>query len=350
MGRRIASQVHHQVARLMRGNLVRKEPIWYQPVLNFPPLPLPAKAPPQRTSYDQKLYPQSKLRRPKNRPLPIHYIEDDIRRQFYADHPFEAFRPTTLVEKGDIEMHEVNGEGWTRLRQRGRNPTPEDAIQFALNQHQTYKKPLSEAYAMAVAQFRALRSEHHIATTFAVMEAEELGGMFVRGEIEHAFEKEKRALATWETLEDIDEGSLTARKRWKMIAERHVGETDWSRGVQYVRMWQAGNRVDYSPAIMRPLGDEDALLDGEDADVEAEDLEYESEDEGAGSGSGILTAEELDRLVENHIVREDDSVAMSGEEENMADTDSSVALQDVVVEDPKPRSEEAEFFNFTKKS
>lgn len=206
---------------------------------------------------------------------------------------------------------------------------------------------------MAVAQFRALRSEHHIATTFAVMEAEELGGMFVRGEIEHAFEKEKRALATWETLEDIDEGSLTARKRWKMIAERHVGETDWSRGVQYVRMWQAGNRVDYSPAIMRPIGDEDALLNGEDEDVQAEDLEYESESEDEGAGSGILTAKELDKLVENQFVGEDDSLVAVSSEENtgsVADTDFSVALEDVVVEDPKPRSEEAEFFNFTKKS
>lgn len=132
MGRRIASQVHHQVARLMRGDLVKKEPKWYQPVLNFPPLPLPAKAPPARTSYDQRVKPMSqsgrhpKLRRPRNRPLPIHYIEDDIRRQFYADHPFEAFRPTTLVEKGDIQLPEVYGEEWTRLRQRGRNPTPEE--------------------------------------------------------------------------------------------------------------------------------------------------------------------------------------------------------------------------------
>jgi small subunit ribosomal protein S23 len=129
MGRRIANQVHHQVARLLRGRIVEKEPRWYQPVLNFPPLPLPPKAPPARTPFDQKAESgRQKLRRPKNRPLPIHYLEDDIRRQFYTDHPFEAFRPTTLVEKGDIELREVNGEGWTRLRQRGRNPTPEEYV------------------------------------------------------------------------------------------------------------------------------------------------------------------------------------------------------------------------------
>ncbi|KAJ7109968.1 mitochondrial ribosomal protein S25, partial [Mycena epipterygia] len=251
MGRRIANQVHHQVSRLMRGNIISHEPKWYQPVLNFPPLPLPPRAPPARTAYDLKMKStgRRKMVPPKNQPFAIHYIEDDIRRQFYRDHPFEAFRPTTLVEKGDIELHEVRGATWTRLRQRGRNPLPEDAIEFALNLHQQHQVPLSQAYARAVAQFRALRSEHHIATTFAVMEAEELGAVFVRGEIEHAFDKEKRAIATWEKLAELDEGQLAARKRWKAIAERHQGMSNWSRGVEYVKMWRAGIRINYSPAL-----------------------------------------------------------------------------------------------------
>jgi len=316
MGRRIANQVHHQVARLLRGRIVQREPKWYQPVLNFPPLPLPPKAPPARTSFDQKIKPVSKLRRPKNRPLPIHYIEDDIRRQFYADHPFEAFRPTTLVEKGDIQLHEVEGVGWTRLRQRGRNPTPEDAIQFTLNLKEHHGIPLSQAYARAIAQFRALRSEHHIATTFAVLEAEALGAVFVRGEIEHAFEKEKRALATWERLDDIDEGSLAARKRWKMIAERHAGESQWSKGVQYVKMWQAGNRVNYSPVMTSPIGEDGEFDEEEDSgsdedeshDVDSRGLGSRDVDVEARSGEGeadILTMEELEALVEENLFGED---------------------------------------------
>jgi small subunit ribosomal protein S23 len=115
----------------MRGNIIVEEPKWYQPVLDFPPLPLPPKAPPARTSYDQKMKPiEPKLRKPRNRPLPIHYIEDDIRRQFYLDHPFEAFRPSTLVEKADIQFRAVSGEGWTRLRQRGRNPGVEEYAKY----------------------------------------------------------------------------------------------------------------------------------------------------------------------------------------------------------------------------
>jgi small subunit ribosomal protein S23 len=134
MVRRFANQVHQQVSRLMRANYLKKEPAWYQAVLQYPPLPLPAKAPSSRTEYDHKpLEPLimpgqvAKLKKLKPKPLPVQYIEDDVRRQFFRDHPFEAFRPRTLVEGAGIEPpHSVRGKAWTRLRQRGRNPTPEE--------------------------------------------------------------------------------------------------------------------------------------------------------------------------------------------------------------------------------
>jgi len=127
MVRRIASQVHQQVSRLLRANYLKKEPVWYQPVLDNPPITLPPKAPPPRTDYDKRATSDKKLSKYSSRPLPIYYIEDDIRRQFFIDHPFEAFRPTTLVESDRIEdPNPMTGKSWTRLRQRGRNPTPEE--------------------------------------------------------------------------------------------------------------------------------------------------------------------------------------------------------------------------------
>jgi len=125
MVRKIASQVHQQVSRLMRGKYITKEPAWYQAVLEYPPITLPPKAPPAREAIDATDSSSSKPYT--NRPLPVHYIEDDLRRQFFRDHPFEAFRPTSLVENDVIEPpHSVNGKEWTRLRQRGRNPIPEE--------------------------------------------------------------------------------------------------------------------------------------------------------------------------------------------------------------------------------
>ncbi len=127
--RRVASQVHEQVSRLMRGNYIKKEPAWFKAVLDNPPLALPPKSPPPRTVYDLKPTSSTKLRPHSVRPVPIYYIEDDIRRQFFKDHPFETFRPTTLTESDQIEhTHRITGIEWKRLRQRGRNPTPEEYV------------------------------------------------------------------------------------------------------------------------------------------------------------------------------------------------------------------------------
>lgn len=66
---------------------------------------------------------------PKPKVLPVVYLEDRIRQRFFLDHPFEAFRPRTLVEQREIQAeHPIQGKEWTRLRQRGRNPSSEEYV------------------------------------------------------------------------------------------------------------------------------------------------------------------------------------------------------------------------------
>ena len=128
MVRRIASQVHKQASRLTRAGFLKTPPVWYEAVLDHPPLPLPAREPPSRTSYDNSS--STRGQSLGSRPLPITYVEDDIRRQFFRDHPFEAFRARSLTEAGAIEdEHPIRGLDWTRLNQRGRNPSPEEYVQ-----------------------------------------------------------------------------------------------------------------------------------------------------------------------------------------------------------------------------
>ena len=131
MVRRIASQVHKQASRLTRAGLLKTPPVWYEAVLEHPPLPLPPREPPGRTSYDRAPPKQTfaTKKTPGPRPLPVNYIEDDIRRQFFRDHPFEAFRARSITEAGAIEdEHPIDGLQWTRLNQRGRNPSPEEYV------------------------------------------------------------------------------------------------------------------------------------------------------------------------------------------------------------------------------
>jgi len=133
MPRRFAAQVHHSAGRLLKSRHVRESPAWYQVVLDNPPPALPAKVALSRTPFDVRDKDTVRWEKPKRmgtpkvKPLPVYYLEDDIRRQFFRDHPFEAFRPRSLSERGTIaEEHHVRGAEWTRLRQRSTEPSPEE--------------------------------------------------------------------------------------------------------------------------------------------------------------------------------------------------------------------------------
>lgn len=141
MVRRVATQVHKQVARLARTGYIQQEPLWYKAVLENPPLPLPPRAPPTRDPafpsaegalpFDLPQNVSSTSARGKKpakaQAKPVVFLEDDVRRQFFRDHPYEAFRERSLVEKNAVEGdYKISGPSWTRLSQRTRNPAAEE--------------------------------------------------------------------------------------------------------------------------------------------------------------------------------------------------------------------------------
>ncbi|KEP52598.1 ribosomal protein S25 [Rhizoctonia solani 123E] len=249
--RRVASQVHEATSRLLQTGSLKELPAWYSAVTDYPPLPLPPRAPPQRPDYDlpkarhshQHAHhtPQKHSRTPRPKVDAIEYPEDRIRRQFFMDHPFEAYRPRSMIENAPgVEIYEgVSGEAWKRLRQRGRNPSPEDVIKFTLNLHDNLGVPLSEAYATAVAQYRSLRSEHRVATAVAILEAEAMGAQFGPTEIERGFELEAAALKSWETGEGGRAAATGAGKQWSADAPSQFPGS-WTRGQEYVSRWKEG--------------------------------------------------------------------------------------------------------------
>ncbi|RPD82319.1 hypothetical protein L226DRAFT_556191 [Lentinus tigrinus ALCF2SS1-7] len=253
--KRIANKVHKQASRLLREGYIQREPAWYRAVLNHPPLPLPAREPPSRSHFDAPL--NAPLTRPagskKIQPLKIQYIEDEVRRQFFRDHPFEAFRQTTLVEGATVESeHPIRGAEWTRLRQRGRNPTAEDAIRYAVNLYEHHGMDLSSAYASAVAQFRSLRSELLVARAVAQTEAEQLGMEFGPSQVEITFAKEEKAFHTLREDGAQSQAAETERKRWKAAVEREGPPEQWTRGQEYTRLWKEGVRPVYAPVFVEP--------------------------------------------------------------------------------------------------
>ena len=142
MVRRVATQVHKQVARLARTGYIQQEPLWYKAVLENPPLPLPPRAPPIRDPaflssqgalpFDLPRGASSSTSAHGKKPAkahaqPVVFLEDDVRRQFFRDHPYEAFRERSLVEKNAVEDdYKITGPSWTRLSQRSRKPSAEE--------------------------------------------------------------------------------------------------------------------------------------------------------------------------------------------------------------------------------
>ena len=120
------------------------------------------------------------------------------------------------------------------------------AIKYAVNLHEAHDIPLTEAYKTAVAQFRALRSEHDVAKTVALMEAEATGLEFGPSVVEKNYMAEEKALQSWGRKDEQDAAAQAARKRWRAVIEK---EGVWTRGEEYTRLWQEGIRPTYSPAV-----------------------------------------------------------------------------------------------------
>lgn len=91
------------------------------------------------------------------------------------------------------------------------------------------------------------------------MEAEALGSDFGLSEIEQAHEMEKKSIATWERQAELDEGAIAARKRWKAIVDKQPGANQWTKGVEYVRLWKEGIRPNYMPNLTTPIPQHDLM-------------------------------------------------------------------------------------------
>ena len=130
--RKLPSQVPDAVSRLLKSTLIISPPVWYAPALANPPPLLPARRSRARPALDEArehylarydpsaIDPLASARAPRHRPQEIVYEADEIRTQFFRDFPFEALRPTSLLEGRDVPPEaEISGPEWTSLEQRG---------------------------------------------------------------------------------------------------------------------------------------------------------------------------------------------------------------------------------------
>lgn len=131
---------------ILSAGIVRERPAWLPALELYPPGPAPTRSlTPEMTFRDPEakqpsktpLFPSRNMsrrqggklmaREVQQRPPRIRYPEDELRRKFYGEHPFElVVRPATLVEEeaelrkrvmkvwDGVEGGELNAEAWVR--------------------------------------------------------------------------------------------------------------------------------------------------------------------------------------------------------------------------------------------
>lgn len=140
--------------------------------------------------------------------------------------------------------------------------THPSCINFALNLHRHHKRPLADAYKIAVRQFRSLRAEHQTTLAFAIREAEFYGARFEeRREIDKAFSLERKSLVSFlpqsQFAEQFTSSKLPWAMDWKLPGEPKP-EEPWTRGVEYQDRVERGVRPDYHPEAPTSVGTQEA--------------------------------------------------------------------------------------------
>lgn len=95
-------------------------PVWMNVMDKIPPTELLTR--PRPTAHQD---PDPRMRRPRRifRPQKITFPEDELRRNFFKDHPWELARPRVVVE---LDGKDAWGVDWSKgLRQPGRQVTGE---------------------------------------------------------------------------------------------------------------------------------------------------------------------------------------------------------------------------------
>ncbi|CAG7991278.1 unnamed protein product [Penicillium salamii] len=124
---------------------------------------------------------QEKRRAPKKasrlfQPVELKYEEDQLRTEFFRDHPWELARPRLLLETTGKDFEHYD---WSRIQQPGKRLDGESVVQrqlWLLNNVPEMTK--TNAYDIARREFYRLRLKEDVERRVAVEEAEAYGAEF----------------------------------------------------------------------------------------------------------------------------------------------------------------------------
>ncbi|EPS43209.1 hypothetical protein H072_2792 [Dactylellina haptotyla CBS 200.50] len=197
-------RIYKDTAQLLSSGILRKEPPWYRVVASVPPSTIlirtaPVEFEPNQASHRQEnrqIYRPSKKSKKFFRPGHVRYPEDDLRKTFFSDHPWELARPRILVEDDGDDGLKYD---WSKLQQPGKALDGESVIQRQLWLMKNQELSKKSAYDMARREFYKIRMRSDIERRIAAEEAKSVGAFFGKSYLQIGLELEEQTLAIWKT-------------------------------------------------------------------------------------------------------------------------------------------------------
>jgi small subunit ribosomal protein S23 len=189
--------------------------------------------------------PRSRHTKPRHvyTPTPIRYEEDDLRAQFFKDHPWELARPRLLVETTGDQHRDAD---WSKgLKQPGIPVSGESVAQRQLWLLQNIPDiTRNEAYDIARKEFYALRRQQEVTRRIAIEEAEHYGAEFGLSSMSIGMTKEDAAYEDWYAWA-LEENMRVAQKNASFSGTQLKVEED---SLQETAEYEKGQSAD-SPRI-----------------------------------------------------------------------------------------------------
>ena len=114
-------QVHRTASQLFAAERIKSTPPWHEVIGTIPPAQALVRSQPLQ-HHEQKR--KGKVRKASKlfQPQSIRYEEDNLRREFFGDHPWELARPRTVLE---IDGKDAQKYDWSKASEPGRPVTGE---------------------------------------------------------------------------------------------------------------------------------------------------------------------------------------------------------------------------------
>ncbi|KAI2473497.1 mitochondrial ribosomal protein [Annulohypoxylon bovei var. microspora] len=170
-----------------------QQPVWYKVVESIPPSEILVRPlPPQHQKPNPRVRKPSRLFQPQQ----LTYEEDELRKTFYKDHPWELARPRMIIEMDGKDLRRFD---WSKgIRQPGMPLCGECVVQRQMwMMHNIPEITREEAYDKSRREFYELRQEEDVERRVALEEAQMVGAYFGKSFLQVGVDLEDDQYERW---------------------------------------------------------------------------------------------------------------------------------------------------------